>query len=72
MLSLDCHFADLSGDKPRVDAGMTVHVTCNVHNDGSPARGVALHAAFEGGQGGADARPFDLASDRLWIAPTKG
>jgi hypothetical protein len=64
VLSLDCHFADLSGDKPRVDAGMTVHVTCNVHNDGSPARAVAVHAGFEGGQGGSDARPFDLASDR--------
>jgi hypothetical protein len=64
VLALDCHFLDLTGDKPRVDAGTTVHVTCNVHNDGSAARGVAIHAGFEGGAPGIDARSFDLAGDR--------
>jgi hypothetical protein len=64
VFALDCRFDEYTGDAPRVDAGTTVHVSCTVRNDGSPAHAVQVRASFAERPDKVDAPGFDLASDR--------
>ena len=64
VFALDCHFDDLAGAVPRVDAGTTLHVGCVVRNDGSPARAVQVRASYVERPYSVDAPVFELGSDR--------
>jgi hypothetical protein len=71
VLVLSCHFDGLQGDPPRVDAGATVHLGCEVRNDGSAAHGARMHVAYPGRKQPIDLPPFDLGgkqSTRVNIA----
>jgi hypothetical protein len=71
VLAISCRFDGLQGDPPRVDAGTTVHLSCDVRNEGSTAHGVRMHVVYPGQKRAMDVPPFDLAgkdSTRVNIA----
>ncbi len=68
VLAMTCSLDGLTGDRPRVDAGMTVHVTCVVRNEGAAARGIRLHAKVAENPTVLFSEPFDLGADRSFSA----
>jgi hypothetical protein len=60
VLRVECHPEGLQGSPPRVDAGATLRLGCDVRNDGSAAHGVRLHVGYPGRKGGVEPPAFDL------------
>ncbi len=68
VLVMTCSFDDLGGDKPRVDAGTAIHVTCAVRNEGAATRGARLYAKVGEDPSVIASEPFDLGADRSFSA----
>jgi hypothetical protein len=60
VLALACRFEGVSGEPPRADAGATVHLGCDVRNDGSATHGVILRVVYPGQKRSIQLLPFDL------------
>jgi hypothetical protein len=68
-LSLSCRVVGQENEvRPMVDAGDTVKLTCEVRNQGAPARGVRVTAALGGRAGEVSSSAIDVGAERAGTA----